>query len=290
MRREEVGLSNSGIATTHERKWRRRTDDLLIELIGWALTTALGALIGSLLTQQPIKQALSDARFWMFAGIVILFGGSVIHLALKSSALKRKLIELQEQSETQNGQLEKFNIQQIYPNRETCKQIIQEKIRNSETIKLFLLIGSDFVEDAGIFKQAFQEKPAGNAKVKIMIAAPDSPFFSEKRINYVKNDKGDSRRRILSLLNAVEKHLDDFKKQMRRKGIAVDWRKHKETFLCKLHLFDDCAIFCFNIVTSDNDNISPYFIVQKNKNSIYHAFEMYFDFVWSRSEKPQKAN
>jgi hypothetical protein len=39
---------------------RRSADDLLKEVVGWVLTTALGAIIGSLLTQQSFKQALSD--------------------------------------------------------------------------------------------------------------------------------------------------------------------------------------------------------------------------------------
>lgn len=262
-------MSNSNFTTSQDNKWIKRFEDLTIELVGFLVTS----LITFLLAQKVIKFLESDAIFWLVSGFVAILGYGFFHFFRKSIRLKKK-----------------FNIQQIYPNREACKQIIQENIKNSSTIKLFLLIGSDFYEDSGIFKQAFQEKSVGNAKVQIIVAAPDSPFFSEKRINYIKNDKGDSRKRILSMLDTVERHLVEFKKQMRRKGIAVDWRKHKETFLCKLHLFDDCVIFCFNIATSDNDNISPYFVVQKNKNSIYHAFDMYFDFVWNKSDKPQRPN
>jgi hypothetical protein len=283
-------LVGSGFTKLQDHKWKKRADDLFIELAGSALTTVIGTGIGFLLAQQPVQHLLLDTSFWTFVIVVTLLGWGLIHFVRQSRLLKKQLTSIQEQAQVQNMQLAQFDIQYIYSNREACNHLIQEKIKKSSLMKFFLLIGSDFAEDSGIYMQALQDKPAGNAKIQILVSSADSPFLSERRINNIREDKENSRKQMLAMLEAVEKHLVVLKRKMKRKDILIDWRKHRETFLCKFHLFDDCVIFCFNVVTSDNDKVSPYFVVQKNKeHSLYAAFQMYFDFVWSKSSKPEKS-
>lgn len=267
-------------------KWKKRADDLFIELAGSAITTAIGTGIGFLLAQQTLRHLFSEPSFWFHIVVVTLLGWGLIHYIRLSRALQKELLNSQEKEQFNNSKLTKFNIQHIYLNRETCDAIIQEKIKSSSSIKLFLLLGSDFSGKSSAYLSAFHAKVASNAKVQILISAEDSPFLSENRLKSIKKDKTD----IRSTLNNVKTELNKLKKKLKNRGIIFNWQEHKETILCKFHLFDDCVIFCFNIRTSDNDKVSPHFLVQKSEApSIYNAFVMYFDFVWSRSVKPQNS-
>lgn len=287
MFRDEWGLSKSYVKRFEDHKWKKRFDDLFIELTGSAVTTLIGTGIGFLLAQKTIQQLLVEPIFWFHIVVVTLLGWGLIHFVRRSQTLKKQFMNLQEKDQLQNSKLVKFNIQHIYPNREACDPIIQEKIKSSSVIKFFLLLGSDFSGKSIVYLPAFQAKPAGNAEVQILISALDSPFLSEARLKSINKDKKD----IRLLLNDVKKELRKLEKKMEEKKVIINWREHKENFLCKFHLFDDCVIFCFNIVTSDNDNVSPYFVIKKNEDqSIYNAFKKYFDFVWNRSDKPQKPN
>jgi hypothetical protein len=281
--------TSSSVPTSQERKWRKRGEDLLIELIGFFLTTFIAFVVA----QKFIKGLVSEASFWIFIAVLLLSlaGWSLVHFFRKATTLERRLKALQidnTRNEIQNY-LAKFNIQSIYPNRVECNKIIQEKIKQSSTIRFFLLIGSELAEKRGIYAPAFQEKEKGDANVQILIVSPNSPFLSTQRINAIREDGKKSRKFMLNTGKHVEERLRVLQDEMKRKGITLEWRKHSETFLCKFILFDDAVIFCFNIVTSDNDKISPYFVIQRsNEHSIYNAFKMYFDLVWSRSVKPPK--
>lgn len=278
-------MAESDVRKPEETKWKKRVDDLFIELAGSAVTTIIGTGIGFLLAQKTVQQLFTEPSFWFHIVVVTLLGWGLIHFMRRSRALKKQLLSWQEREQLQNSKLTKFNIQHVYPNREACDPIVQEKIKSSAVIKFFLLLGSDFSGKSVAYLPAFHEKPASNARVQILISAEDSPFLSENRLKSIKKDKAD----IRSRLNDVKNELNKLKRKMRNKGIIVNWQEHKETLLCKFHLFDDCVIFCFNIVTSDNDKVSPYFVIQKNEEpSIYNAFEMYFDFVWSKSVKASK--
>lgn len=274
-------MSTSNGATPQDHKWKKRGDDLLIEIAGWVLTTAMSAVIGVLFTQQPVKQLLGDVRFWIVTGAVTLLGGSLVHYALKTRALKKQLSILSELSRASDAAFSTLNIQCFYPVRlAECNKIIQEKIKNSSTARFFLLLGYDFAAKSSIYLPAFYEKPEGKAKVQILIASLDSPFLSRERLKSLEKDRESIRYKLAH----VEEELAKLKRQIKDKGIIVDWRKHKETFLCKFHLFDDCVVFCFNATTSHNDKVSPYFVLNRNKApALYNAFEIYFDFVWSKS-------
>lgn len=265
-------------------KWKKSGHDLFIEIVGWVLTTALTAGIGVIFAQQPIAQLFYNPSFWFHIVVVALLGWGLIYFMRRTKALKKELVNSQEKEQFNNSKLTKFNIQHIYLNREACDAIIQEKVKSSASIKFFLLLGSDFSGKSSAYLPAFHAKTTSNAKVQILISAEDSPFLSENRLKSIKKDKAD----IRSILNNVKTELNKLKKKLKNKGIVLNWQEHKETILCKFHLFDDCVVFCFNIITSDNDKVSPHFLVQKSEaTSIYNAFEMYFDFVWNRSVKPR---
>ncbi|GEM_PF-4801172 len=277
------------VPVPRERKWRKRFEDLLIELIGFSLTTFITFVVA----QQFINRLVSDASFWIFIAVLLvsLVGWGLVHFLRKSIALEKQLETVQidaVRDEIQNY-LMKFNIQKIYPNRLECNEIIRDKIKKSSLIRIFQLIGSELVEKRGIYLPAFEEKEKDKVNVQILIVSPNSPFLSMQRINTIPGDGKKRRKQMLKDINRVETRLRELQDQMKLKGIILDWRRYSESFLCKFILFDDAVIFCFNIVTSDNDKVSPYFVIQKNKEySIYNAFKMYFDFVWSKSTKSSK--
>ncbi len=230
-------------------------------------TTAFIALIQE-------SNEMYTGRWWILLCIVVLCLLTLCIISFREWWIKTQLWR------------KKLNIKKVYNNRKECEEEIKRQYKETKKCKMLVLRGmSDFVvSGTSLFYSLSTEdedsinRKKGTGCVKVLLAYPDSKFFSSQRydrINKVEDLNKDSKKTKTDIKSVVQR-LEWIKEK-----INLQYKFFTEGFLCKFYLFDNVGFVVFNDRSTKIDEETPILCVEKCEvGGMYNALDRYFDFLW----------
>ena len=239
---------------------------LQLEVVKAAVVSAITGLIGFLITSLlNINSDLKPA----IVGVSVFIGYIIITFIQKkvtnfSEEIGKKFVE------------EQTGIVKVYENLEDCKEDMRTDFRASKDIRMLLQIGRREFGDgeASYFIEDSKAKKNTEDKIRILRGGGSSPFFSEKRAAFRKNNVNrwrEDTRRLQTEINLL-----------RETGVCIFDREHSEPFLWRIFLFDEIAYVSGYLHPRDNDRMAVVYKIKKGDNSLFPVFERYFEYLWKK--------
>ncbi|WP_420629629.1 hypothetical protein [Candidatus Leptofilum sp.] len=174
---------------------------------------------------------------------------------------------------------ERTGIIEIYENLNQCKEDMQKDFHEATNICLLLQIGRKELGDgeSSFFWSLAKEKNSSGTSIRVLRAAPNSPFLSEERAKFRNTPVkrwGEDIRRLDKQIELLKDTYD----------YNIEGREHSEPYLWRIFIFDDIAYVSGYLHTSDNDKHAFVYKLEEGPDSLYMVFSKYFEYLWVKYE------
>jgi 8-oxo-dGTP pyrophosphatase MutT (NUDIX family) len=280
----------------------KKDRQLLFNLALGAAASLLAIGLQSLLRRSLGENLKSDERILLVASVVLL-GICMLWLlvAAYGRAIKRFVeprireelrssleVEIRAVVEKESRELleERTGITEIFHSFRACEKEIVAELKAANEIRVFLQVGRTILAGNANFYEQLAESIRPDTRVKILQADVRSPYLSERTAH----ERGSKYNVWLADLDHAVKKVETLAKNGKAK---IEGRQHKEGYVWRLFLFDNCAYVQPYLHHRNNSELAPVLKLLKwrrgtenreeNQNSLYKVFSSYFDLKWEEN-------
>ena len=174
---------------------------------------------------------------------------------------------------------------EIFQSFPLCEAEILTQIDSSSNVRVFLQIGRTVLSGAtGIYDYLAKANLRSGADVKVLHASSGSPYLSEG----IAQARGSDYAEWTADLEHAQRKVGSL---MTKSGARLEGREHREGYVWRLFIFEECAYVQPYLFPKDNSTKAPVLKLARsieengtmvpNPNSLYNVFREYFDQKWA---------
>lgn len=248
---------------------------LLIAILSSAVAYSLLVLIRIYFDE---KLSSSDEIYAYISIFIFLFLGFYSSIKYYGWQLIKHIYKAELQNEVNSyatKDLEaKYNVIKIYPNMESCKDDICEKLSSEKNISIFVQIGTGVLTGKGSLYNCLKKNLSPDS-IRILHASVKTKFLSMKEAS--SRGKAKYAEWTANLKNAD--FLGRTLSKLYNDGV-FETRAHHEGYYWRIFLFDnECFVQPYAYKKNNSQN-APVFRLRNTEGSIYNTFRDYFENKW----------